>query len=53
MEISKIYQQPKLNLSYIFVPTSIGPPADTAVETSPNPNPLIGTVSFQEFVAIL
>ena len=53
MEISKIYQQPKLNLSYIFVPTSIGPAADTTVETKFNPNPLIGTMPSQEVVAIV
>lgn len=34
-------------------PTSIGPSVDAAVETKFNPNPLIGTVPFQELVAIL
>lgn len=41
MEISETYQQSKLNLSYISVPTSIGLPVETAVETKFNPNPLI------------
>ena len=53
MEISKIYQQAKMEIFTPYSPTSIGAPVDTTVVTILAANPVNGDVPFHEEVAIL